>query len=261
MRELDFSRFREEPRSEFVESLYAKISQEDRRIVRIRSMLQNPSSRPKLAIALVAAILMLGACARQVFAPRNVQVGEFWVHEMSEKGACSENVVYPSYTPSSPLPTPQSQPKPPPRVSLEEFRALLDFELAIPNQPPDGYSLQEDFPPPTLSGFHNINWIAPDGTYISMWTFTRENWPTGRELRVPRGTWEEIQVRGTPAVVVRGRCGVVGDPQPAELNSDPEIAWSDDITRLNWSQAGVFYELYARDIEIDVLVAMAESSR
>jgi hypothetical protein len=139
---------------------------------------------------------------------------------------------------------------------------MLDFTLMIPTWAPEGFSLQQtEYPMPGPFLRYSINWHGPNGMGINMMYFPATDWPTGREIRVLRGAWEETMVQGTPAVIVHGECRFAGGLQPAQSIAALEFAWDDSFTRLNWYQDEVFYELIARDLDSDILIRMAESAR
>ena len=242
----DFSRFRKEPSPDFENRLYQKIDKRHKLI---------KSSRGRLL--LFAVLLILGACVQQVLTPRQIQIGNFWVHEMSKKFICAGDTVYPSYTPSSPLPTPQPAPINIPTADLEEFRQELGINLSIPTWAPEGFTLQEtEYSAPTNSFVrYTINWYGINDTGITMSYFPAIDFPGGREIPVLRGDWDEATVQGQPAVIIHGECSF------ASTVSEHEAVWNDNVIRLNWMQDGVFYELRAYDLDTDVLIKMAESAR
>lgn len=94
-----------------------------------------------------------------------------------------------------------------------------------------------------------------------MMYFPEDNWPSGKEIQVVRGAWEETKVNNTPAVIIHGQCHFVGNPQSVQAYENLDMAWEDSITRLYWEQEGVYYELFASDIDSEVLVRMAESAQ
>ena len=254
----DFSHFRKDPSPEFADALYQKITTRQSFLSGSRAIFKNPVSTVRASLVVIVSVLIVGTCIQQVFTPRQVQVGDFWVHEMSKKFICVGDTVYPSYTPSSPMPTPQPQPAPAeiPTISLQELKQTLDFTLRIPTWAPQGFSLQHEYPMPSPFVRYGIGWLGPNGTGISMMYFPATDWPTGMEIRVLRGAWEEVTVHNAPAVVVHGRCRFE--------------TWDDDITWLYWSQERVYYELSAlpvrnyqnqNDVDIEDLIRMAESAR
>jgi len=258
MKTTDFSQFRKDPPAEFTDALYRKIATRQSFLSSARAIFKNPVSTIRAGLILILSVLIVGTCIQQVLTPRQVQVGNFWVLEMSEKFICAGNTVYPSYTPSSPMPTPQPQPAPTeiPKISLQELKQTLDFTLRIPTWAPEGFTLQREYPMPSPYTRYGIGWLGPNGTGISMMYFPATDWPTGREIRVLRGTWEEVTVHNTPAVVVYGRCRF--------------DTWDDSLTWLYWNQEGVYYDLSAlpvknhqdqSDLDIEDLIRMAESAR
>lgn len=258
----DFSQFKKEPPPEFADALYQKIATEHSFLFRTRAILNRPVSTARAALILIVSVLIVGTCARQIYTPRQVQVGSFWVHEMSEEFICAGDTVYPSYTPSSPMPTPQPAPTNVPTVSLQELKQMLDFPLRIPSWAPEGFSLQqEEYPIPSPFVYYSISWIGPNNTGINMMYFPEIFWPSGQEIRVLRGAWEETKVRNVPAVVVHGQCRFIGNPQSVQAYENLEMAWDDNVTRLYWDQEGVYYELFGSDIDADTLIRMAEAAR
>ena len=142
MKTPDFSHFRKEPPPEFTDALYQKITTRRSFFFGAHTMFEKPFSTVRVSFILIVSLLIVGTCVQQVFTPRQVQVGDFWVYEMSKKFICAGDTVYPSYTPSSPLPTPQPAPINIPTADLEEFRQELGINLSIPTWAPEGFTLQ-----------------------------------------------------------------------------------------------------------------------
>jgi hypothetical protein len=258
MKTPDFSHFRKEPPPEFTNALFQKITTRRSFFFGAHTMFEKPFSIVRVSFILIVSLLIVGTCVQQVFTPRQVQVGDFWVHEMSKKFICAGDTVYPSYTPSSPMPTPQPQHAPTeiPTINLQELKQTLDFTLMIPTWAPEGFSLQQEYPMPDPFIRYGISWLSPNGTGITMMYFPETDWPTGKEIRVLHGAWKEVTVHNTPAVVVYGRCRFE--------------TWDDSVNWLYWSKGGVYYELFAMpvsnyqnqsDVDSEDLIRMAESAR
>jgi hypothetical protein len=135
----------------------------------------------------------------------------------------------------------------------------MDSDLKIPTFSPEGFALQKDFPQPQFFVRYSINWFGPGDEGVGMWVFNKDAWPTGREIRVLRGKWEEVSVNGKPAVLVDGQCS--GVLQPVPPYGPIEATWALGFKRLNWSESGVFYELFTESVDIEDLIRMAESAR
>lgn len=258
MNQDDFTQFRSEPSQEFAEAVYERISTQPNPKASLRSVLDAPVRAWKVVLLTSIAVVVAGACATQVLTPRQTQVGDFWVYEMSEDFICHGNVVYPSYTPSSPLPTRQPSPDLTTRVSLAEaldgYEELLGINLKVPTWAPGGFGLRDEYPEARPFVRYSINWLNnATGSGIAMMFQPGDDWPTGREIRVLRGQWEQVSVKGQPAVIVHGRCSVLHGRELA-------FEWNEEVTWLFWKDDGVFYELWGMGAEPETLVAMAESA-
>jgi hypothetical protein len=253
----EFSRFKKDLDPEFANQLYERITNDKSMIDHFKAIVREPSSLLQAGLLLVVAIVIVAACARQLFEPRNVQIGGLWVHEMSESAYCEPvDVVYPNYTPSSPLPTPQSQsPSTVAMISLQELRERLDFKFEIPVWAPEGFELvQEVYPPASFSHrpIFSIGWRHPGNRGIFLMLRRTSDWPSGREVPAAFGSWEEVTVQGDPAVLVRPVC--------ADYPTWPRVLGGDRLS-LHWSRNGVEYSLYSNDIDREAMLRMAESAR
>ena len=239
-----------EPRREFVDSLYAKISKRDRRTIRLQSLLENIRSRPKLAFALFAVILILAACARQVAELAWERRGDFWVLETEP---ICQMVFYGDVDGPEPDPIP-----------VREALARLDYTVELPTWAPPGFKMVDEIsrPPSQPYDMVTIGWKNESEDWIWFRTsFT--DWDP--EVKAPPGAIEVFEIGEHPAVLVEGRCGFpeLEDLMELEPGSTFQTEWDDTATRLTWKRDGVIYtlEAYGSYASADDLIRMAESAR
>lgn len=167
--------------------------------------------------------------------------------------------------------------------SIEEAREILRFRFKVPAWAPDGFTFSneicgfEDLSPSSDSAF--LDWESADKNtplHLSLYNLKWFNIATQKYevgpastamygMSVPPGSYEEVQVHGQPAVLVRGDWNWEDAPWATGETSVGEYEYKWDKKRalqLYWVDGEVFYYLYTRaDIPAEDLIRMAESAR
>lgn len=240
-------------RHDFAEELYERISQ------------PTPSRRPGLrwmgwnrktlgyVAGFVVVTTIVGACAREIFRQRNVQVGEMWVLEGQRERVVRVHSFDQLDRPPSLLP--------PEAIPVAQALQTLPYGLVLPGWTPEGFSLvEETVPPPKYPDWSvNLNWVNQSGDGIFLWSLI---WQV--EISVPRGMWEEIEVNGRPAVLVRGRFppfSQIPTPGPSGF-SELEMSWDEEAgLSVIWTQGGAQLNLrtFGNYLSEEELIRMADS--
>lgn len=261
------TQFLEEPRAEFADTLYERISQQ--------SQARFPQPRAtKLTFrnAVVAFIFMLlvAACVYVVVEKRWNKVGGMWVGVQStikvENPALSGEPLVMEFQPKC--------------FPIDEAREILGFRFKVPAWAPDGFTISdeicgfEDLSP--LSDRAFMNWESADkntAMHLSLenlkwWNITTQKYEVRSpfvDVSVPPGSYEEVQVHGQPATLVHGDWNWEEAPWATGETSVGEYEYEWDEKRalqLYWVDGEVFYHLYTRaDVPPEDLIKMAESAR
>jgi hypothetical protein len=252
-------RYRRTPSSAFEDNLYRRLErQKGLRLlwVEIRS------SRAKTILSIfivLAAIGLMGACAREVFSPGWTQVGEYQVYERSRQ--CKDFSM-----PLSPLEPQPDFVNPPPDpnnfLPIDEIRERLAYDLQIPTWAPDGFVHQFEYTDVVSMMDFSSLWLTEEST-ISFYAspVSKESSPLTAD--VYRGTAEERAINGNPGILVQGGCGF-GSTTELEDSVVIERVWDDDISLLRWRADDVDYSLHSLGLGVvtaEDLVRMAQSSR
>ncbi len=184
-------------RQEFVNSLYRRLSRPRRNLAPAlgRISLNRRTFTYGVAAVIVAAIAV--ACAREIFKPRYVHVGDMWVLEVGR--SYSYEILLPAMSEAE---HPTALSRPPEPVSVSEAIEMLPYSLELPAWLPDEYLLSEDTvrAPAHPDWFFSLSWANERGDRLAFWS-TAGLWA---EIRAPSGAWKELQVGGRPAILVQG---------------------------------------------------------
>lgn len=261
--------FYEAPRPEFGKALYERISREPQS--RLAEGLLGRLTFRNSVIALVL-LFLVAACVYVVAdRPRWVKVGEIWVQV--QKTYKVDFTPPAGVTPSSEQP--ETPPEEPECLSLEEAREILRFELRVPTWAPEGVSFDNQVCGiDRLSDHASLYWAGKDpysGISImlsnrrgfNMSTQEYEIWPAAVWVPVAPGSYEEVQIHGQPAVLIRGMWEGGYRMTEQEIQEAKELNWDkNEALQLYWLEGEVLYEMYTTaDISAEDLIRMAESTR
>ncbi|HEU0291105.1 MAG TPA: hypothetical protein VFR47_00110 [Anaerolineales bacterium] len=257
--------FREAPRAEFAEALYERISRQS----------QPRFAMPKLnkltlrnTGAMFMLMLLVAACVYAVVEKRWNQVGEIWVdvHRDPKQPLVIESGLWKGPAGDMEVGT------------LMEAKSFLKFAFGFPTWAPNGFILDKKMNiSPWSEKSLSASWTSQDGGE-PIGIFLDYRW-----FRVPGvtnnpmyesvstqpvapGSFEEVEVQGDPAVLVRGDWNwrvyqvvvVEGEPTARGFEWDEQNGLS-----LYWAEDDVAYLLWTYNpaVSADDLIKMAESAR
>ena len=262
--------FYEIPRMEFADALYERISRQPQ--PRFPQTIATKLTFRNAAVAFML-MLLVAACVYAVVEKRWDKVGVINVHVQS-----TIKVDNPSLS-GEPL-VMEFQPK---CFSIEEAREILRFRFKVPAWAPDGFTFSneicgsEDLSPSSDSAF--LDWESADKNTpmildlinLKQVNIATQNYEVGSAstlmygVSVPPGSYEEVQVHGQPAVLIRGDWNWEDAPWATGETSVGEYEYKWDKKRalqLFWVDGEVFYHLYTHaDVSPEDLIRMAESGR
>jgi hypothetical protein len=257
------AKFHKTPRAEFADALYESISQQPQP--------RFPGTRAiKLTFrnAAVAFMFMLlvAACVYYVVTEKRWdKIGDIWVEVQR-----TIKVDNPSLS-GEPL-VMEFQPK---CLSIDEAREILRFRFEVPAWTPDEFTFSDE-----ICGFEDLHYLSRSAFLV--WEGADKNTGMKLDLRnlyeqeppsllmfgmpVPPGSYEEVQVHGQPAVLVRGDWNWEDVPWAhGQKSSVEEYKYKWDKKRalqLYWVDGEVMYHLYTRaNVSPEDLIKMAESAQ
>lgn len=265
------TKFRKTPRAAFADALYERISQGPQprfsQTIAIKLTLRN-------AVIAFVFMLLIAACVYAVVEKRWVKVGDIWV---DVQRTLKVDIPSPS---EGPIVIEEEDVFE--CFSIDEARKILRFRFKVPAWAPDGFTfsdeicvLKDQFPSSDSAFLH---WeVADKNTAISI-TLHNIKWFNGATQKyevgpastatmgmpVPPGSYEEVQVHGHPAVLVRGDWQ---DPPWATTGEyeyrEYEYKWDEKrALQLYWVDGEVMYRLYTRaNVSPEDLIKMAESAQ
>jgi len=258
------TRFYESPRPEFAEALYKRLASPPPRAAPWLERLPGGTRMARTIGLTILALALIGACARAVFRPRYVRVSDLiWVYETKatpEYRLVGDDGEIPCATPEGPIPTPTY-------ITVEEAKDRLRMPLRVPTWVPQGFELDHVYAPElevTTVEQASISWSNAEGQWISLFA-----WPVGGfwviqpgktlqavQLSAPPDGYEQVVVRGEPAVLLRGRWA-----WPCSTDVEPG-AWDKRRLELVWIEDGVEYTLRTSGdyVSEEDLIRMADSS-
>jgi len=261
--------FYETPPPEFAHALYERISHEPQ--PRLAEGFLGRLTFRNSAIAFVLLFLVAACVYVVVDRPRWIKVGEIWVQV--------QRTYKIDFTPPAGATLSSEQPETPPEepecLSLEEAREILRFEVRVPTWAPEGIRFDNqvcgiDW----LSDFASLYWAGQDsysGISImlsnrrgfNMSTQKYEIWPAAVWEPVAPGSYEEVQIHGQPAVLIRGMWEGGYWRTEQEIQGEKELKWDKDgALQLYWLEGEVLYQMYTTaDVSAEDLIKMAESAR
>ncbi len=259
------TRFREEPRAEFAETLYERISRETQ--PRVTWALAKKLTF-RNAVVVFAFLFFIAACVYVVSEKRWDKVGGIWVDVQKtiklDFGPPGETTV---------VETPDYE-----CVTMEEAREILRFEFQVPAWAPEGFTFDDRMcGVERTSDFAGLSWKGADeysGININSQNLRIFNMSTQEYQISPAVTWgpvgpgsyEEVQVLGKPAVLVRGDWEwpwLTEQAAEQAVYGKLELKWDKKrALQLYWVEGEVLYHLYTRaHVSAEDLIRMAESAR
>jgi hypothetical protein len=246
------------PSAEFADALYERISREPPS--RFARTLVKKLTFRNAAIAFVF-LLLVAACAYAVSTRHWDKVGNIWVH-------VQRTVPPPNFTPSTEEPEIQI----PDCVSVKEAREIIRFDFRVPTWIPEGFTFDDKICGiDGLSDFAGLYWEGPDRyTGISIGLSNRRIFNMSIQEyeitdpviwdSVAPGSYEEVQVKGQPAVLVHGDWEAPWRTEEM-LNHKDEFKWDKKrAIQLYWIEGEVFYNLYTQaDLSPEDVIKIAES--
>lgn len=249
----------EEPRVEFVDTLYERISRQPR--PRFFQTMGNQLTFRNAVVAFVV-MLLVGACVYAVVENRWNKVGDIWVDVWTEEAQRAEPEQAPGIQPN---PWKGHAPDDMEVANLTEAKSALDFEFGFPAWSPEGFVLADQmyispWSEKTLSAYWksqdggnpigislNYRWHLVPGTNMSQLESVSTQ-------PVAPGSFEKVQIWGSPAVLVRGDFD--WSVQPLEWNEQNGLS-------LYWTDGEVAYLLWTINPAVSAadLIKMAESAR
>lgn len=233
--------FRKPPRREFAEALYARISRDERRALKV------PAAR---RVALVMMVLVVGLGLAVLSSPSaRASLGEV----ITEVGGII-------FKPTDEYPGSREAVKVRPELTmtLEEAQETVPFAFSLPAWAPDGFEINSNVSllPPTEYSEHwqiFIRWQKGSSGQEGYETLNLEITYTpagGRSLGyiVGMGSVEVVEIKGQLAALVRGY-----------WNAGQKDWQETDILTLTWKQGEVIYKLESRSAAAEDLIRIAES--
>ena len=235
---------------DFAQSLYTKISAERRPQSRPHPKVRNPR---RIQVAIIILGLLLLVAWSQVTAwnrYRYVPIGNIWLVEMSHptKEVASQQPTL------GLIPTP----RPEPTIIVEGTVYYLSGPVMnlSPDWIPNGFSAQE-IPSSWISYEETLGlWVNEAQEKIRLFAVPMVG---GMHPYAPAGMYEEEQVNGQPAVLIRGRLALT-DPK----NPTARRIWDETLgLQLTWTiEEGVYtLETFGLYLPEQDLIRMAESMK
>jgi hypothetical protein len=264
------TQLREAPRREFAEALYERISQQPRPNF---ALALGQKLTLRYSVLMIVLLVVVAACVYAVMEKRWNKIGDIWVDVQR-----TIKVDNPSLS-GEPL-VMEIQPE---CFSIDEAREILRFRFKVPTWAPAGFTFSgeicsfEDLSVSYSSPF--LKWEGADKNtpmHLSLYNLKWFNTATQKyEVvsastgmfgePVPPGSYEEVQLHGQPAVLIRGDWNWEEAPWATGETSVGGYEYKWDKKRalqLYWVDGEVFYRLYTRaKVSAEDLIKMAESER
>ena len=270
------TQYRKAPHPAFAEALYQRISQQPQPGFAFK--LWNKLTL-RNAGALLILMVIVAACAYYAATQTPYRkVGGIW---LTVQKTYVWDIPSVSETPEE-ISVPEC-----PILPLDEAREILRFDVSVPTWAPEGFVLNEDVcGVDATSDFVSLAWTGNNGNSFMSIFIRNLRWydPTANIYRlgeaavwepIAPGSYEEVQVNGQPAVLIRGDWAApaaITGPLP---EGKTEVGWDEDLgLRLYWVHGEALYELYTHmplqewhhlytmaDVSPEDLIKMAESAK
>lgn len=259
------TQYRKVPRAEFAVALYQRISHQPQPRFTFR-VLNRLTLRN--AGALLALLLFVAACT-YVAATQTPyrKVGNIWLTVQKTVKIEFSSVEMATEATQEQLVVDQCA------LTREEAGKVLDFDFLLPTAAPKGFATDGLFcGVEPISNFVSLSWKGNDGKSYIVMMIQNMRWydrvaniyrvgPASVWQPVAPGSYEEVQVNGQPAVLVRGDWEQ--PPAPSEMPTTWELEWDKDLgLHLYWVNGEELYDLHTNaDIAVEELIKMAESAK
>jgi hypothetical protein len=264
----------EQPRPDFADTLYERISREARPRFSWPMM-------PKLTFrnAVIAFVFLsfVAACVYVATENRWIKVGGIWVHVVRTHKV--QFIPPPVVSEESGIQFEERQ-----CITVEEGREILRFDIKVPAWAPEGFRFDNRMCGiDRISDFVSLYWVGADQfSGINLWISNRrgfngatlkyEIWDAAVWQPVAPGSYKEVHVHSQPAVLIQGDwdtsplSGIVYELPPGrevDENGLVEAKWDKKRgVQLHWVDGEVMYSLYGgKNVSPEDLVKMAESAQ
>lgn len=255
-------KFYEAPRPEFENRLYERISKESQS--HFAQIFFNNRTFRSSALAFVF-LFLIAAGVYVVSESRWNKVGGIWVDV--------QQTLTLEWSPSD-LEIVEQEPE---CLTVEEAREILRFDFQVPTWAPDGFTFDNRICGiDTTSDFAGLSWKGADqysGISITLrnlrgFNVASQEYEVGSGstmFPVAPGSYEEVQIRGKPAILVRGDWEYPWGTEDIvpEVPGTRELEWDERRgLQLYWVEGEVLYYLNTfADVSAEDLIKMAESAR
>jgi hypothetical protein len=272
MKDEFLNQFYEVPRDEFASALYKRLSQDpptrvDRPLWRYLTF--------RNSIVAFVLLFFIAACV-YAFVDRGWrQVGGIWMYVQN---TYTLDLTLPAdFTPPAET-SEELEIQPPECWSVEEAKEILRFDFRVPTWAPEGFSFDDRVCGiDKVSGYASLYWMGPDkdsGINVELSNLRwydvgaqqyRMGQPSVWEPVAP-GSYEEVQIHGQPAVLVRGNWEepfMAGFMTHEMVAKKYEFKWDNNRgIQLHWLEGEVMYSLFTlADVSDKDAIRMAESTR
>lgn len=264
------TKYHKTPRTEFADALYERISRQSQSIftqtLRQRLTLRN-------SVIMIVLLFVVAACVYAVVEKPWNKVGGIWINvQKTYKIDLSPPV---DFTPPSEVPEePETLPQDYECFTIAEAREILRFDFHVPAWVPEGFTFHDEMCGiDRISDYGYLNWEGPDKyTGISI-MLSNLRWfnmatqkyvvgPPSMWMPVAPGSYEEVQIHGRPAILVRGDWEAPWSTEGMPAGQF-EFKWDKQrALQLYWVDGEVMYHMYTRaKVSPEDLIKMAESAR
>ncbi len=254
--------FYEAPRTKFADVLYEHISQQPQ--PRFAQTMATKLTYRNIVIVFVL-LFLVAACVYAVVEKRWNKVGEIWVDVQSTQKPPTviQSDLYKGMAGDMEV------------ADLVEAKTALKFEFGFPSWAPEGFVLDDrlnisPWSAKTLSAF----WKSQDGG-DPIGIFLKSRWYLVPGTKNPilgsvstwpvvPGSFEEVEVQGRPAVLVRGDWNWWHMQVVEDETAEMELEWDEQNgISLYWTDGDISYLLWTYDpaVSAEDLIKMAESVR
>jgi hypothetical protein len=256
------TKYHKTPRAAFADALYERISgQSQPRFAQTlgqRLTLRN-------SVIMIALLFVVAACVYAVTDRGWRKVGGIWVYVQT---------TYKLELTPHPETEWEAQPQELECLTVEETKEALRFDFHVPTWAPEGFTFPDRIcGVDKFSGYAYLYWEGSDPYSVIQIMLSNMRYFSGSTqdyeiqepsiwLPVAPGSYEEVQVHGRPAVLIRGdweKPWWTGEM----VESKYEFKWDKKRgLQLYWMDGQVFYELQTfADVSPEDLIKMAESAR